>query len=130
KRSLTEFHVSHASGLGNGLDLQSKVPNEQQQTRSGTNEGAGDKPKVPDVPEYRSESEEESWTFNQGEEEDEDDDEHNNDEDDDEHDSDDVNEDNDDEDDDEDNDSERTDSDNDGDDFVHPKLSTYRADDQ
>ncbi|GJY89566.1 hypothetical protein Tco_0504762 [Tanacetum coccineum] len=105
KRSLTEFHVSHASGLGNGLDLQSKVPNEQQQTRSGTNEGAGDKPKVPDYRKIRSDN-------------------------DDEHDSDDVNEDNDDEDDDEDNDSERTDSDNDGDDFVHPKLSTYRADDQ
>ncbi|GJX52753.1 hypothetical protein Tco_0281122 [Tanacetum coccineum] len=90
KRSLTEFYVSHASGLGNGLDLQSKVPDEQQQTRSGTNEGADD----------------------------------------DEHDSDDDNEDNDDEDDDQDNDSERTESDNDGDDFVHPKLSTYRADDQ
>ncbi|GKC24363.1 hypothetical protein Tco_1026513, partial [Tanacetum coccineum] len=52
KRSLTEFHVSHASGLGNGLDLQSKVPDE-------------------------SESEEESWTFSQGEEEDEDDDQDN-----------------------------------------------------
>ncbi|GJW35009.1 hypothetical protein Tco_0057929 [Tanacetum coccineum] len=130
KRSLTEFHVSHASGSGDGVDLQSKVPDEQQQTGSGTNEGAGDKPEVPDVPEYRSESEEESWTFSQGEEEDEDDDEHNNDEDHDEHDSDDDNEDNDDEDDDQDNDSERTESDNDGDDFVHPKLSTYRADDQ
>ncbi|GJU58849.1 hypothetical protein Tco_1236615 [Tanacetum coccineum] len=44
KRSLTEFHVSHASGSGDGVDLQSKVPDEQQQTRSGTNEGAGDKP--------------------------------------------------------------------------------------
>ncbi|GKC14833.1 hypothetical protein Tco_1011615 [Tanacetum coccineum] len=105
KRSVTEFHVSHASGSGDGVDLQSKVPDEQQQTRSGTNKGAG-------------------------EEEDEDDDEHNNDEDDDEHDSDVDNEDNDDEDDDQDNDSERTESDNDRDDFVHPKLSTYRADDQ
>ncbi|GJT68061.1 hypothetical protein Tco_1019541 [Tanacetum coccineum] len=101
KRSLTEFHVSHASGSGDGVVLQSQVPDEQQQTGSGTNEGA-----------------------------DEDDDEHNNDEDDDEHDSDDDNEDNDDEDDDQDNDSERTESDNDGDDFVHPKLSTYIADDQ
>ncbi|GJS20257.1 hypothetical protein Tco_0448889 [Tanacetum coccineum] len=130
KQSVTEFHVSHASGSGDGVDLQSKVPDEQQQTGSGTNKGAGDKPEVPDVPEYRSESEEESWTFSQGEEEDEDDDEHNNDEDDDEHDSDDDNEDNDDEDDDQDNDSEITESDNDRDDFVHPKLSTYRADDQ
>ncbi|GJQ99002.1 hypothetical protein Tco_0521987 [Tanacetum coccineum] len=90
---------------GDGVDILSKVLDAQQQTRSGINEGAG-------------------------EEEDEDDDEHNNDENDDEHDSDDDNEDNDDEDDDQDNDSERTESDNDGDDFVHPKLSTYRADDQ
>ncbi|GJW18679.1 hypothetical protein Tco_0026115 [Tanacetum coccineum] len=66
-----------------------EVLDEQQQTGSGTNEGAGDKPEVPDVLEYRSESEEESWTFSQGEEEEEDDDdEHNNDEDDDEHDKD------------------------------------------
>ncbi|GKB32867.1 hypothetical protein Tco_0872268 [Tanacetum coccineum] len=43
KRSLKEFHISHASGLG-----------------------AGDKP---EVPEYISESEEESWIFSQGEDE-------------------------------------------------------------
>ncbi|GJU19570.1 hypothetical protein Tco_1152912 [Tanacetum coccineum] len=115
---------------GDRVDLQSKVPNEQQQTGSGTNEGAGDKPKVPDVPEYRSESEEESWTFSQGEEEDEDDDEHNNDENNEEHDSDDVNDDNDNEDDDQENDSQRTESDDKGDDFVHPNMSTYIAYDQ
>ncbi|GJZ29436.1 putative reverse transcriptase domain-containing protein [Tanacetum coccineum] len=55
KRSLKEFHISHASGSGDGVDILSKVPGEQQQTGSGTNEGAGDKPEVPDVPEYRSE---------------------------------------------------------------------------
>ncbi|GJS63042.1 hypothetical protein Tco_0677606 [Tanacetum coccineum] len=130
KRSLTEFHVSHASGSGDGVDLQSMVPDEQQQTGSGTNEGAGDKLEVHDVPEYRSESEEESWTFSQGEEEDADDDEHNNDENDEEHGSDDDNDDNDDEDDDQENDSQRTKLDNEGDDFVHPNLSTYIADDQ
>ncbi|GKE95098.1 hypothetical protein Tco_1579953, partial [Tanacetum coccineum] len=58
KRSLKEFHISHASGSGDGVDILSKVPDEQQQTRSGTNEGAGDKPKVPDVLEYRSENDE------------------------------------------------------------------------
>ncbi|GJS59098.1 hypothetical protein Tco_0653882 [Tanacetum coccineum] len=120
KRSLKEFHISHASGSGDGVDILSKVPDEQQQTRSGTNEGAGDKPEVPDVPEYRSESEEESWTFSQGEDEEEDE----------EHDSDDDNDDNDDEDDDQENDSQRTKSDDEGDDFVHPNLSTYIADDQ
>ncbi|GKC49777.1 hypothetical protein Tco_1072522 [Tanacetum coccineum] len=41
---------------------ESKVPDEQQQNIFGINEGAGDKPKVLDVPEYGSESEEESWT--------------------------------------------------------------------
>ncbi|GKA80646.1 hypothetical protein Tco_0787338, partial [Tanacetum coccineum] len=43
KRSLKEFHISHASGSGDGVDILSKVPDEQQQTGSGTNEGAGDK---------------------------------------------------------------------------------------
>ncbi|GKB52956.1 hypothetical protein Tco_0903709 [Tanacetum coccineum] len=41
KRSMKEFHISHASGSGDGVDLQSKVPDEQQ-TLSGTNEGAGE----------------------------------------------------------------------------------------
>ncbi|GJS95146.1 hypothetical protein Tco_0802114 [Tanacetum coccineum] len=117
KRSLKEFHISHASGSGDGVDILSKVPDEQQQTESGTNEGAGDKPEVPDVPEYRSESEEESWTFSQGEDEEEDE----------EHDSDD---DNDDEDDVQEHDSQRTESDDSGDDFVHPNLSTYKADEE
>ncbi|GJY40310.1 hypothetical protein Tco_0427580 [Tanacetum coccineum] len=117
KRSLKEFHISHASGSGDGVDILSKVPDEQQQTESGTNEGAGDKPEVPDVPEYRSESEEESWTFSQGEDKEEDE----------EHDSDD---DNDDEDDVQEHDSQRTESDDSGDDFVHPNLSTYKADEE
>ncbi|GJY63976.1 hypothetical protein Tco_0465436, partial [Tanacetum coccineum] len=111
KRSLTEFHVSHASGSGDGVDLQLKVPDEQQQTRSGTNEGAGD-------------------NQSQGEEEKDDDDKHNNDENDEEHDSDDDNDDNDDEDNDQENDSQRTELDDEGDDFVHPNLSKYIADDQ
>ncbi|GKC52073.1 hypothetical protein Tco_1074818 [Tanacetum coccineum] len=110
KRSLTEFHVSYASGSGDGVDLQLKVPDEQQQTLSGTNEGAGDKPEVPDVPEYRSESEEESWTFSQGDDDEESD----------EHDS--AN-----EDDEQQNDSEDSESEDDGDEFVHPTLSTYKA---
>ncbi|GJV15942.1 hypothetical protein Tco_1361265, partial [Tanacetum coccineum] len=113
KRSKKEFHSSHVSGSGDGVDIQSKVPDEQQQTLSGTNEGAGDKPEVPDVPEYRSESEEESWTFSQGDDDDESD----------EHDS--AN-----EGDDQQNDSEESESEDDRDDFVHPNLSTYKANDQ
>ncbi|GKF84482.1 hypothetical protein Tco_0249380, partial [Tanacetum coccineum] len=71
KRSMKEFHISHASGSGDGVDLQSKVPVEQQQTLSGINEEVGDKPEVSDVPEYRSESEEGSWTFSQGDDDEE-----------------------------------------------------------
>ncbi|GJX87608.1 hypothetical protein Tco_0339622 [Tanacetum coccineum] len=48
---------------GDGVDTQSKVLDEQQQKVSGTNEGAGVTPEVPDVPKYDSESEEESWTL-------------------------------------------------------------------
>nr|GFA57647.1 hypothetical protein [Tanacetum cinerariifolium] len=44
KRSKKEFHSSHASGSGDGVDILSKVPDKQQQPVSGTNEGAGDKP--------------------------------------------------------------------------------------
>ncbi|GJY06913.1 hypothetical protein Tco_0373967, partial [Tanacetum coccineum] len=95
KRSLKELYISHASGLGDGVDIMSKVPDEQQQTESGTNEGAGE-----------------------DEEEDE------------EHDSDDDNDDNDNEDDDQENYSQRTESDDEGDDFVHPNLSTYKADEE
>ncbi|GKE24353.1 hypothetical protein Tco_1435865 [Tanacetum coccineum] len=64
KRSKKYFHMSHASGSGDGVDIQSKVPDKQQQKVTGTNEGAGVRPEVPDVPEYNSESKEESWTFN------------------------------------------------------------------
>ncbi|GJY03297.1 hypothetical protein Tco_0369237 [Tanacetum coccineum] len=56
----------------------------------------------------QSKSEEESWTFSQGDDNDADEDEES-----------DAN-----------NDSEETESDDDGDDFVHPNLSTYKADDQ
>ncbi|GKF35503.1 hypothetical protein Tco_0112261, partial [Tanacetum coccineum] len=78
KRSKKDFHNSHASGLG-----------------------AGVRPEVPDVPKYNSESEEESWTFSQGDDDDDNDD---------------------DEETDMNDDSEETESDNDGDDFTHPNL--------
>ncbi|GJY35845.1 hypothetical protein Tco_0421223 [Tanacetum coccineum] len=92
KRSKILTHSSYASGLGDGVDIQSKVPDEQQQNLSGTNEGAGEDDKEND--EHDSEN------------------------------------DNDDEDDDQENVSGETESDNDRDDFVHPNLSTYKADDQ
>ncbi|GKC87639.1 hypothetical protein Tco_1148288 [Tanacetum coccineum] len=100
RRSKKEFYSSHASGLGDGVDIQSKVPNEQQHTISGTNKGAED---------------------------DEENDEHDSEDDNDEHES---KNDNDDEDDDQENVSGEPESDDDGDDFVHPNLSTYKADNQ
>nr|GEZ32978.1 hypothetical protein [Tanacetum cinerariifolium] len=97
KRSKKEFHSSYTSGSGDGVDIQSKVLDEQQQTVSGTNEGAGDKP------------------------------EHDSEDDNDEHDN--AN-DNDDEDDYQENVIGETESDDNRDDFVHPNLSTYNANDQ
>ncbi|GKA11688.1 hypothetical protein Tco_0691234, partial [Tanacetum coccineum] len=61
KRSKKEFHASHASGLGDGTDLGSGVPDEQHRKTSGIDEGTGTKPGVPDVPTYDSESDKESW---------------------------------------------------------------------
>ncbi|GJT63124.1 hypothetical protein Tco_1006657 [Tanacetum coccineum] len=108
KRSLIQTHNSHTSGSGDGVDTQSKVPDEQLHKKTGTDEGAGDKPEVPDVPKYNSDSEEESWTFSQGDDDDDDADKES-----------DAND-----------DSEENESEDDGDDFVHPNLSTYIADDQ
>ncbi|GKE80585.1 hypothetical protein Tco_1550585, partial [Tanacetum coccineum] len=39
KRSKTQFHNSHASGSGDGVDTQSKVPNEQHLETTGVDEG-------------------------------------------------------------------------------------------
>ncbi|GKD55388.1 hypothetical protein Tco_1288775 [Tanacetum coccineum] len=107
KRIRIQTHSSHASGSGNGVDTLSKVPDEKLQKKSGTDERAGDKPKVPDVPKYNSDSEEESWTFSDGDDDD------------------DVNEESDAHD-----DSDENESDDEGDDFVYPNSSTYTPDDQ
>ncbi|GJW83338.1 hypothetical protein Tco_0156483 [Tanacetum coccineum] len=61
KKSKKVFHISQASGSGDGTDFESGVPNEQQRKTSGTDEGTGTKPGVPDVPVYQSESDDESW---------------------------------------------------------------------
>nr|GFA42628.1 hypothetical protein [Tanacetum cinerariifolium] len=61
KRSKKDFHISHASFLGDGVDTQSKVPGEQHLNTSGADEGTGTIPGVLDVPVYESESKKESW---------------------------------------------------------------------
>nr|GEU72343.1 retrovirus-related Pol polyprotein from transposon TNT 1-94 [Tanacetum cinerariifolium] len=75
KRSKKDYHISQASGLGDGIDFESWVPDEQQRKISGTDEGTGTKPGVPNVPTYASESENESW----GDSEDDNDDDNNDD---------------------------------------------------
>nr|GEV07292.1 hypothetical protein [Tanacetum cinerariifolium] len=42
KRSNKDFHISHTSGSSDEVDTQSKVPDEQQQKTSGTDEGTDD----------------------------------------------------------------------------------------
>ncbi|GJW45630.1 hypothetical protein Tco_0077276 [Tanacetum coccineum] len=69
KRSKKDFHMSHASSSSDGVNIQSNVPNEQQQKTSNTDGGTGTIPGVPDVPTYKFKSEKESW----GDSEDEDD---------------------------------------------------------
>ncbi|GJX17996.1 hypothetical protein Tco_0218828 [Tanacetum coccineum] len=98
---------------GDGIDILSKVPDDQVHEKTGTDEGASDKPEVLDVPEHHSNSEEESWTFSDDDDNDEDDD---------------ANKDSDTHDDDDDDDA--TESDDDGDNITHPKLSTFLTDDQ
>ncbi|GJZ74409.1 retrovirus-related pol polyprotein from transposon TNT 1-94, partial [Tanacetum coccineum] len=92
ERSKTQTHSSQASG-------------------SGTDEGIGVKPGVPDVPLYNSDDEQISWKSS----DEEDDDEVSL--------NDDTNADAEDKDNQDDDDDEQTDSNNDGDDFVHPKMN-------
>ncbi|GKB20598.1 hypothetical protein Tco_0854521 [Tanacetum coccineum] len=73
KQSKKYFHISHASGLGDGTDFELGVPDEKHRKISGTNKGTGTKPGVPDVPKYDSECEKESWG-DSGEEDDDDED--------------------------------------------------------
>ncbi|GKD01742.1 hypothetical protein Tco_1172016 [Tanacetum coccineum] len=61
KRSKKDFHISKASGSGDGTDFELGVPDEQQCKTSSADEGTGIIPGVPDVPKYLSESENESW---------------------------------------------------------------------
>ncbi|GJY97057.1 hypothetical protein Tco_0513967 [Tanacetum coccineum] len=110
KRSRIQTHNS-ISGSGDGVEhhvIGSLMSKYTLSRKIGTDEGAGDKPEVLDVPEHHSNSEEESQTFS-----DDDDD--------------DVNKDLDAHDDDDD---DATKLDDDGDNITHPKFSTFSTDDQ
>nr|GEX09969.1 hypothetical protein [Tanacetum cinerariifolium] len=58
KRSKKDFHMSHVSGSGNGVDIQSKVYDEQQQKETGTNEGASVRPEDDEETDVNYDSEE------------------------------------------------------------------------
>ncbi|GKA84334.1 retrovirus-related pol polyprotein from transposon TNT 1-94 [Tanacetum coccineum] len=60
KKSKLETHKLHASGSHEGGGSLPKVPDEQEDKTTGTDEGTNTKPGVPNVPKYPSESENES----------------------------------------------------------------------
>nr|GEV32328.1 putative reverse transcriptase domain-containing protein [Tanacetum cinerariifolium] len=62
--------IAHTSSSGDGVDTQSKVPDEQHLKMTGADEGASTIPRVLDVPIYESESEKESWGDNEDADED------------------------------------------------------------
>ncbi|GKG46226.1 hypothetical protein Tco_0501072, partial [Tanacetum coccineum] len=61
KRSKTQSYSSRISSSGDGVDTQSKVPDEQHLKTTSADEGTGTIPRVSDVPIYESKSEKESW---------------------------------------------------------------------
>ncbi|GJV52438.1 retrovirus-related pol polyprotein from transposon TNT 1-94 [Tanacetum coccineum] len=116
KRSKKDFHISQASGSGDGTDFKSGVLDEQQRKTFGTDKGTSTKPGVPDVPEYQSESDDESW----GDSEDDNDDLNDDDDDDNDDNNDDVSK----------GDDDKDDSDNDGSDAHNSEMTDSGDDDE
>ncbi|GJW28371.1 hypothetical protein Tco_0045246 [Tanacetum coccineum] len=61
KKSKQDTHMLYTSGSDDGVGSQPKVPDELKEKKTGTNEGTGIIPKVPNVPKDQSENENESW---------------------------------------------------------------------
>ncbi|GJU25944.1 hypothetical protein Tco_1164565 [Tanacetum coccineum] len=61
KKSKQDTHMLHASGSDDGVGSQPKVPDELKEKRTGINEGTGTIPGVLDEPKDQSKSENESW---------------------------------------------------------------------
>ncbi|GKB66685.1 hypothetical protein Tco_0928097 [Tanacetum coccineum] len=74
KKSKQDSHMLHASGSGDVVGSQPKVPDEFEDKTTGTDEGTGTKPGVPDIHKDNSESDNESWGDNQDDESNDDDD--------------------------------------------------------
>ncbi|GKC13116.1 hypothetical protein Tco_1009898 [Tanacetum coccineum] len=68
-----ETHKLHASGSDEGVGSLPKVPDEQEHKTTGIDEKTGTKPGVPGVPKYLSKSENESWGNSSDDDEDNDD---------------------------------------------------------
>ncbi|GJZ34339.1 hypothetical protein Tco_0580156 [Tanacetum coccineum] len=83
KKRKLENHKLHASGSGDGVGSQPKVPDESEYKRTGTDKGTGTNPRVPDVPKYQPKSENESWGDSDDDSHDDDSDDASNDDDDD-----------------------------------------------
>nr|GEX04794.1 hypothetical protein [Tanacetum cinerariifolium] len=60
-KSKKDSHMLHASGSGDVVGFQLKVPNESEDKTTGTDKGTGTKPGVLNVPSYESDSDNESW---------------------------------------------------------------------
>ncbi|GJZ21509.1 hypothetical protein Tco_0558548 [Tanacetum coccineum] len=82
KKSKLETHKLLESGSSDGVGSQPKVPNESEDKTTGTDEETGTKPRVLDVPKYQSKSENESWGNSDDRNDDDIDDASNNDDDD------------------------------------------------
>nr|GEX52442.1 hypothetical protein [Tanacetum cinerariifolium] len=61
KKSKQDTHKLYASGSGDGIGSQPKVPGESQDNITSTNERTCTIPGFPDVPKYQSKSENKSW---------------------------------------------------------------------
>ncbi|GKB76925.1 hypothetical protein Tco_0943820 [Tanacetum coccineum] len=83
KKRKLENHKLHASGSGDGVGSQPKVPDESEDKRTSTDEGSGTKPGVPNVSKYQPKSENESWRDSKDDDNDDDSDDASNDDDDD-----------------------------------------------
>nr|GEW77239.1 hypothetical protein [Tanacetum cinerariifolium] len=94
--NLSEVALSEAEQMKIAIKRSKTQFHSSQASSSGARKGTGVIPGVPDVPTFRSDDEQISWKSS-----------------------------NDEDDDDQDDDNEQTKSDNDGDDFVHPRLSTF-----
>ncbi|GKC26290.1 transposon TX1 uncharacterized, partial [Tanacetum coccineum] len=107
--TLSEITLSEAEQMKLAIKRSKTQLHSSQSDGSGTHEGTRVTPGVLDVPTYRSDDEEISWKSSDEDDDNEDDDDNTAADDDDN----------------QDDDDERTESDNEGDDFVHPKFTTY-----